>query len=394
MSNKKNFKDLFSASDDDTMMRIGNKHPAVSESRKDELFSRIQQNVSGKNDNDDYEDRVSGVEIHRSRGMMKYVSIAAACAFIVGGLGGGVYLLGRNASDTSSKLQYAAEASEENVPAETEIPTEVVIEVMTDVHDAESSTAAYSENSEIVENEDDVPGVTNTYYDLHPLSNDDESRAYIAELLQNCGVNFDKVYFKKSKRSYDNVVTLYTVHYDKTNLTSECEMTICNNDEKRYEYTYKDRTVLLNEVLGTDKKVVMLKEDTTNNVPNNIVDIVASRFLGIEMIHDEQSKFDITGTEEVCGRMCAVVEQRYMPDNIVNSKADYIYWIDLQYGLILKTSAAVEDDYGTGCVTDEITEIYFNDEAESPITPAEFKQMLIEGGYENTDNIDLSYLDE
>ncbi|WP_294411964.1 hypothetical protein [uncultured Ruminococcus sp.] len=96
--------------------------------RKEVLDMSKSENKIKMNTNE-YTESVSGVEVRSSHGIMKYVSIAAACALIVGGIGTTGVLLHKG----SKNAQQFAEVLEEETTAEavteiTEEPTEPRVE--------------------------------------------------------------------------------------------------------------------------------------------------------------------------------------------------------------------------------------------------------------------------
>jgi len=84
MSKKRNAKKILQNADEKTVRRIADSYPAVDEKKKKELYSRIEQRVKMCTD-DEYADRVSGVEVLRSSAMMRYLTTAAALVLVIGG---------------------------------------------------------------------------------------------------------------------------------------------------------------------------------------------------------------------------------------------------------------------------------------------------------------------
>lgn len=96
--------------------------------RKEVLDMSKRENKIKTNKNE-YTENVSGVEVRSGHGIMKYVSIAAACALIVGGIGTTGVLLHKG----SKNAQQFTEVVEEETTAEavteiTEEPTELPVE--------------------------------------------------------------------------------------------------------------------------------------------------------------------------------------------------------------------------------------------------------------------------
>ncbi len=96
-----------------------------------EVFDMSKRENKIKLNTNEYTENVSGVEVRRGSSITRYISIAAACAILVGGIGTTGVLLHRN----SRNAQQLAEVSEEKTTAEVE--TEIAEEPAQTEADAE-----------------------------------------------------------------------------------------------------------------------------------------------------------------------------------------------------------------------------------------------------------------
>lgn len=126
MKEKRDLKTIFSQSDDSIAQRIADSHKMLSEDEKKAVYSRITERTDLAGENS-YADSVHGVEVRRSHGMLRYIGIAAACAMLIGGIGGGTYLMGRSGSSP--------------------VFTEVETEAPGDVQDGTDTTEAASDGN-------------------------------------------------------------------------------------------------------------------------------------------------------------------------------------------------------------------------------------------------------
>ncbi|MCR4795259.1 MAG: hypothetical protein K5898_08855 [Ruminococcus sp.] len=95
--------------------------------RKEVLGMNKGENKIKQNINNEFEEKVSGVEVKRGNNAMKYISIAAAFVLVAGGIGTTGYLMHRNGSSQLTDVieETASEASaEEMTEDESEIITE------------------------------------------------------------------------------------------------------------------------------------------------------------------------------------------------------------------------------------------------------------------------------
>ncbi|MCR5707833.1 MAG: hypothetical protein K6G82_06125 [Ruminococcus sp.] len=122
MNKMTNLSELFAAADDETLKKVADSHPMVSDTKKEELCARISERI---NAGEEHADFVSGVEVRRGRGTSRFVGFAAALALVLGGLGGGGLLLkNRMGAAPAAELEESAEVTEAETEAATEADTE------------------------------------------------------------------------------------------------------------------------------------------------------------------------------------------------------------------------------------------------------------------------------
>lgn len=125
MDNKKNLRELFENSDEDTLRRIAESHPVLSESSQKRVYKKVQQRISGNIGEGEFSDSVHGVEVRRSYGVRRFASLAAALAVLIGGIGTGTYFISRNGAPAvyDEVIENESEPAEETEAVE-EVPEE------------------------------------------------------------------------------------------------------------------------------------------------------------------------------------------------------------------------------------------------------------------------------
>ena len=128
MDNKKNLRELFENSDEETLRRIAESHPVLSESSQKRVYKKVQQRISGNISEGEFSDSVHGVEVRRNYGVRRFASLAAALAVLIGGIGTGTYFISRSGApavydeviENESEPAEETEAEEEVTEEETE----------------------------------------------------------------------------------------------------------------------------------------------------------------------------------------------------------------------------------------------------------------------------------
>ena len=401
--NKKDIRELFEGSDDKTAMRIGSTHPVVSDERKAELMERIQRRTSGNGESREYAERVSGVEIHRGHGIMRYAGIAAACALVLGGIGGGTYLIHKNMKGSTDTAPYAAQPEEDMSLTDEEAVTESLT-VASDTADEEATseivTAAAEASSEITEVENSTvstePGSedaeasdvqtevisTTSIEDCVKIENTEECKQYIYDLCIHSLEKFDKasLVFERTFNDYtgqlfakiDQDAGIASVKYDSTRMGGRVDL----------GYTYNGHTIM---IAGDP---IMSMYSIEHNEPLPTYEHFDMSFLA-ECYLNDMDQWEVIGAEDVAGRPCAVV---YITrPNYDGTMTDYFtFWIDIETGVNLRAKFEYAD---ARAATLEAIDVRYDDAAEAPETPEEVKA-LAESPNMGEHDVDLSFLDE
>lgn len=115
------FDDLFNDIDNNTAYRLSEEYPVLNDDRKERLYAMSKRKYDMNDVFGDKLNDVSGVEKYRRPKWYKSASIAAAAVLLVGGIGGSMAFISRNANVPSTEV-------EEIVPETTEEVTEEATE--------------------------------------------------------------------------------------------------------------------------------------------------------------------------------------------------------------------------------------------------------------------------
>lgn len=115
MKNRKNIREVFHSAGDEELRRIAESCKVVSDEKKEELYRRITMSSEKRNKDTEYGDSVHGVEVRKSSGFMRGMTVAACGVVAIGAVGGALIHSGMH------NVSPADEISEE-------IPEEIVDE--------------------------------------------------------------------------------------------------------------------------------------------------------------------------------------------------------------------------------------------------------------------------
>lgn len=361
----KNLFDMLENAEDDTMEKLTENCPEISDAKLEELLAeterrytmkkkeigKIRENTNTMNN----EDSVSGVDHVKRPSWLRPLALAASFVLIAGTVVGSVALM-KNAKPEKNNKSQATQTE----------PT--------------STTQDTTQDIKVEEKID---------------------QDYIIALTQNFTDNFDRLYVKYTKDLSDNLSEYdinrieFEVQFDKQNAFKwEKTAFITGNKtgslETNYNYVYDYAGRSLH--VSPDINTCDLYHDKTP-----LESDLFSYLLGADSLKsDTKDKWSITGYDTVCGKECAVVE-------IKESHLSVKIFIDIKTGVIMKeiddgdaTKENMHNEY-------EVTEIRYDDEAGDFVTPPEFKKFLEDGNY-NIDyygndphepaDLDLSFLDE
>lgn len=127
------FDDLFNDIDNNTADRLSEEYPVLKDDRKERLYAMSKRKYDMNDVFGDKLNDVSGVEKYRRPKWYKSASIAAAAVLLVGGIGGSMAFISRNANVPSTEV-------EESVPETTE--AEEVTEEATEAEEIDADAIA------------------------------------------------------------------------------------------------------------------------------------------------------------------------------------------------------------------------------------------------------------
>ena len=364
----KNLFDMLENAEDDTMEKLTENCPEISDAKLEELLAeterrytmkkkeigKIRENTNTMNN----EDSVSGVDRVKRPSWLRPLALAASFVLIAGTVVGSVALMKNAKPDKNTKSEAAATT--------------------------QTTTA-------------DVKNI---------------DKDQIIDLCKNSASRFDRAlvsYSREivSKQTGDRFIEEGTLQYDTRNKTvreeyktsSQMSDGKSNNTHQLIGYYYNNRHISA----FPDAKVYDIA-DTSEN-PRFFYRYETVSFLGGDMLSEdlerEKDQWSIAGTDEVCGRECAVL----LTENEFNRDYEYI---DLETGVVLKSSFEVLGNTSGDDHIFEVKDIKYNNEAGEFVTPSEFKKFIEDGGYtlrnkyeadgmasiETDKQLDLSFLDK
>ncbi len=364
----KNLFDMLENAEDDTMEKLTENCPEISDAKLEELLAeterrytmkkkeigKIRENTNTMNN----EDTVSGVDRVKRPSWLRPLALAASVVLIAGTVVGSVALMKNAKPDKNTKSEAAATT--------------------------QTTTA-------------DVKNI---------------DKDQIIDLCKNSASRFDRAlvsYSREivSKQTGDRFIEEGTLQYDTRNKTvreeyktsSQMSDGKSNNTHQLIGYYYNNRHISA----FPDAKVYDIA-DTSEN-PRFFYRYETVSFLGGDMLSEdlerEKDQWSIAGTDEVCGRECAVL----LTENEFNRDYEYI---DLETGVVLKSSFEVLGNTSGDDHIFEVKDIKYNNEAGEFVTPSEFKKFIEDGGYtlrnkyeadgmasiETDKQLDLSFLDK
>lgn len=364
----KNLFDMLENAEDDTMEKLTENCPEISDAKLEELLAeterrytmkkkeigKIRENTNTMNN----ENSVSGVDRVKRPSWLRPLAMAASVVLIAGTVVGSVALMKNAKPDKNTKSEAAATT--------------------------QTTTA-------------DVKNI---------------DKDQIIDLCKNSASRFDRAlvsYSREivSKQTGDRFIEEGTLQYDTRNKTvreeyktsSQMSDGKSNNTHQLIGYYYNNRHISA----FPDAKVYDIA-DTSEN-PRFFYRYETVSFLGGDMLSEdlerEKDQWSIAGTDEVCGRECAVL----LTENEFNRDYEYI---DLETGVVLKSSFEVLGNTSGDDHIFEVKDIKYNNEAGEFVTPSEFKKFIEDGGYtlrnkyeadgmasiETDKQLDLSFLDE
>ena len=356
MNSKKNIIDTLRGADKASVEKL-----MAEEAKKNEIFAKAMERVSEVHENG-FSDTVSGVEHYdRKISMKRMASIAAAAVLCAGGILGGFKLMKNdrlNNNHNSSNIESTTDITE---TTKEEVPYEITKNAIQHLVDGNfEHFRKFSCDYEVTCTEYDTYNKSEPYTIKGSLKMDNKN--YI-------GWNsMEKTYAQPDHEANVNTcIVEYSFNGYKVSAKETYEGDINN---KRYDVGF-----------GGDSEYINL---------DNLPYIYSSVW---EKLKDT-STWDISGEKNENGRRIVTVEGEYGNDLVTNGPSEfYTVDIDAETGVVLYES--ITNVRGEVTFESKYTNYKFDDEAEAPMSPAEFKQFILDGGYEKYGHsrYDLEILD-
>lgn len=360
----KNLFDMLENAEDDTMEKLTENCPEISDAKLEELLAeterrytmkkkeigKIRKNTNTMNN----EDTVSGVDRIKRPVWVRPLALAASVVLIAGTVAGSIALM-KNAMPEKNNKSQATQTE----------PT--------------STTQDTTQDIKVEEKID---------------------QDYIIALTQNFTDNFDRLYYKYKERRIDR-------KDGRTESYCETEEQL----DKQNDFLWKEQTVSYKDNIYPShhdyyywyagRRLVVNPEEGWCEVQFNkpLEEFECEIALYDYLKSDNKDQWSITGYDTVCGKECAVVEFK-------ESYYSAEMYIDIKTGALMKK---IDDYHGTDAtsldlyIEFEVTEIRYDDEAGDFVTPPEFRKFIEDGNYtmqyicdleKKRCDEDLSFLDE
>ena len=336
------------------------------EAKKKDIYAKVMERVSGGSDSD-FAEEVSGVEHYdRKISMTRIASVAAAAVLIAGAAGGGAYLMKNDRPVNNHNSNTETTAGNTNTSyANGDVPEIITKEWLCErIGSYEEHYRKLSCEFEIICND----------YDYNQKEYQYRAKCFCRiDKDANTGWTCtDKIYDQPdNENNINNTVIEYS--FNGYGIVAKGEW------EDIGEAEMKNKTYDI--IYGGSSDCI----DLSNTPPH---------FSYIEASLIDADTWEITGERTENGRRTVTVEGKDNFDSETGEPTRYFTCdIDAATGFPLSESV--------GSIGREITysinfiDCKFDDEAEAPMSPAEFRQELIEGGFEKAvySKYDLEVLD-
>ena len=357
MNSKKKIIDTLQKADKASVEKL-----MADEAKKNEIFAKALERAGSGSDGD-FAETVSGVEHYdRKISMTRIASIAAAAVLAAGGVLAGFKLMKNDKfqNNHNSDVESTTDATEIANTTRNEVPYKITKNAIQNIISDDKYYHKFSCDYEIRSNE----------YD-----SSEKSEPYT--IKGSCKLdNVTKTGWNRSEKIYDepdheqninNLVFEYSFNGYKISTNETYEGDIKN---KRYDVSFcRD-----NDYINLDK------------LPN----IYGSLWSKLK----DTSKWEITDDKTENGRRIVTVEGSDGHDIVTNGPSEtFTAEIDAETGIILYE--VYKNLSGEVIFEKKYTNYKFDDEAEAPMSPAEFKQFIIDGEYDKYrhSEYDLEVLD-
>ncbi|WP_303837541.1 hypothetical protein [Ruminococcus flavefaciens] len=356
MNSKKNIIDTLRGADKASVEKL-----MAEEAKKNEIFAKAMERVSEVNENG-FSDTVSGVEHYdRKISMKRMASIAAAAVLCAGGVLGGFKLMKDNKFKNNNNSSNTESTTDITETTKEEVPYEITKNAVQHLVDGNfEHFRKFSCDYEVTCTEYDTYNKSEPYTIKGSLKLDNKN--YI-------GWNsMEKTYAQPDHEANVNTcIVEYSFNGYKVSAKETYEGDINN---KRYDVGF-----------GGDSEYINL-------------DYLPYRFSSVRSMINDMSTWDISGEKNENGRRIVTIEGKEGHDLVTNGPSEfYTVDIDAETGVVLYES--ITNVRGEVTFESKYTNYKFDDEAEAPMSPAEFKQFILDGGYDKYrhSKYDLEVLD-
>ncbi|MBR0512002.1 MAG: hypothetical protein IJJ81_05460 [Ruminococcus sp.] len=331
------------------------------EMKKNEIFAKAVERASGGTDTD-HGETVSGVEHYdRKISMTRIASIAAAAVLCAGGVLGGFKLMKDNKFKNNNNSSNTESTTDITETTREEVPYEITKNAVQ--HLVDGNFEHFRKFSCDYE-------VTCTEYDTY---------------------NKSEPYTIKGSLKLDNKNYIGWNSMEKTYAQPDHEEYV---NARVFEYSYNGYRISTNETYEGDIK--NKRYDVSFGGDSEYIDLVYLPYIYSSVWEKlkDTSTWDISGEKNENGRRIVTVEGEHGNDIVTNGPSEfYTADIDAETGVVLYES--ITNVRGEVTFESKYTNYKFDDEAEAPMSPAEFKQFIIDGGYvkDGSSSFDLEVLD-
>lgn len=329
------------------------------ESKKNEIYAKVMERVSGSSDSD-FADEVSGVEHYdRKISMTRIASIAAAAVLVTGGVLAGFKLMKNDRFNNNNSSNTESTTETENT-TRNEVPYEINKNSIQHIVGRDWSYHKFSCDYEIRSNEYDTSTKSEPYTIKGSCKLDNDSKT---------GWNRNEIIYDEPD------------HEEKIN-------------NLIYEYSFNGYRIYTNETYEGDIKNKRYDVSFGAGSEEINLDKLPRTYGWLWSFLDDTSKWDIKDDKTENGRRIVTVEGECGHDIVTNGASmKFTADIDAESGIVL---SEVYKNLSEEVVYEvKYTNYKFDDEAEAPMAPAEFKQFVLDGGYDKYrhSKYDLEVLD-
>ena len=347
--------------DEKTLERLSSEYPQAEQNHKNKMYEKVKERMSS-NDNA-LTDEVSGVEIYTRRHLWRMVPAALMSIALVGGcVGGCLIMLNKN--------------------SHTMLSTEIVEET-TNLNDIETTVNSVIDGSNAE----------------HTIDQAEVTKDMIFAICENgMTKNFEKISYSYEQRSdydtgyHDDENTEISVDNTQNTATRTSIGGYYRDDgslaiNKNYiQYYYHNTVAGINEFDST-KLIKNKKEFYTCKNDDLNFKIMDNSVKGKELL-ENLDNWNIIGFEEYLGRKCAVIggtsDIKIQYENFSEQEekfdictCEFTSMIDYETGIWMKSDIK-HTNFDLAHYKFTITDIAFEDDAKSPMSKEEFKQLALD----------------